>query len=76
MRKECKSQGTPEPLYFSRQQAEGLFGISPKTLANWASSGEGPRFRLVGRRCLYAVSDFKKWLESHPVHNGGQGRGE
>ena len=40
-------------------------GISPKTLANADSEGEGPRGRFVlGRKICYPTKEVVKWLRS------------
>jgi hypothetical protein len=35
--------------------------ISERTLANWRSSGEGPRFTKIGGRVLYPVHSVEEW---------------
>ena len=35
--------------------------ISPRTLANWRSSGEGPRHSKIGGRVLYEKSAVEDW---------------
>lgn len=37
--------------------------ISPKTLANLANKGLGPRFFKSGRHALYRTADLLRWLE-------------
>jgi len=39
-------------------------GISPKTMANLDSLGEGPRDRyIMGRNVVYPVKSFVVWLQ-------------
>lgn len=46
------------PLLNATEAAEYL-QLSPKTLANWRSKNEGPRFLRVGRRrILYRAEDL------------------
>lgn len=52
-----------EPARPSRQilnpkQAGWFLGVTPKTLANWRCSGDGPVFQKIGSRCLYRRSDL------------------
>lgn len=35
--------------------------ISTRTLANWRSIGDGPRFTKVGGRVLYALTAIEEW---------------
>ncbi|MBY8860833.1 helix-turn-helix domain-containing protein [Nocardia sp. CA2R105] len=35
--------------------------VPPKTLANWASLGKGPRFARIGRFRRYKLSDLMAW---------------
>jgi DNA-binding transcriptional MerR regulator len=39
-------------------------GLSPKTLANWRSSGGGPPFYKLGGRVLYDPCDLDAWVAS------------
>lgn len=35
--------------------------ITIRTLANWRSTGEGPRYTKIGGRVLYPVEAVKTW---------------
>ena len=35
--------------------------ISERTLANWRSKGDGPRFTKVGGRVLYTLESIEDW---------------
>lgn len=48
----------------SRTQAAEVLGVSPKTLANWASVGAGPTFTRVGGRAIYRVEDVSAYAEA------------
>ena len=48
----------------STRQAAAILGLSPRTLEHYRVTGEGPRFRKLGRRVCYAPSDLTLWLES------------
>jgi hypothetical protein len=50
---------TPEELS-ARYRGE----ITTRTLANWRSRGEGPRFRKIGGKVLYTLADVLEWETS------------
>jgi len=56
-----------QPL-LDRRAAANYLGISPQTLAGWASTGEPlvPFFRL-GRKVMYGQRDLDDFLESRRV---------
>lgn len=35
--------------------------ITMRTLANWRSKGEGPKFTKAGGRVLYSVNEVEQW---------------
>lgn len=41
--------------------------ITIRTLANWRSTGEGPRYTKIGGRVLYPVDAVKSWEESRTL---------
>ncbi|WP_308159221.1 helix-turn-helix domain-containing protein [Curtobacterium sp. ISL-83] len=46
----------------SSAEAGALLGVSVKTLANWRSSGSGPRFSKRGRVVRYQRAELEQWL--------------
>ena len=53
------------PTLLKPEQAARKLGIQPGTLANWRSSGGGPRFvRISGNRVFYAESDLAAFVDS------------
>jgi hypothetical protein len=58
--KETRKAITPEV-------ASQIYGVNVGTLANLRSQRRGPKFFKVGRRVIYRVEDFEKWLTSSPV---------
>jgi predicted DNA-binding transcriptional regulator AlpA len=53
-----------QPRYLNREQAAAFLHVQPKTLANWASQGKGPRFRKPGGRVvLYTQDDLEAWVD-------------
>lgn len=51
----------------SRPDAAGYIGVSPHTLATWATRGGGPPFCRVGRRCVYLRGDLDAFLAARRV---------
>ena len=41
--------------------------ITIRTLANWRSTGEGPRYTKIGGRVLYPLDAVKVWEESRTL---------
>lgn len=39
-----------------------MLNISPRTLANWRCSGEGPNFFKIGRSVRYSLEDVKEFI--------------
>ena len=58
--KEARKSITPEV-------ASQIYGVNVGTLANLRSQRRGPKYYKVGRRVVYKVEDFEKWLTSEPV---------
>lgn len=55
----------PNTFSVRAAQAAYLLGISPGTLANWRSSGAGPRYiRTETGTLLYRVEDLRAWLDA------------
>lgn len=57
-----------------RKNAARWLGCSPKTLADWAIKGIGPRYVLLGGRTFYFVEDLQAWIAAAPRHAGTAGR--
>jgi hypothetical protein len=53
------------PKFFGRHEVAKILPgvIAPKTLANLANSGMGPKFLKSGNRCIYLTADVLEWLE-------------
>lgn len=45
-------------------QAADWLGLSPRTLERYRVTGEGPKFRKIGRWVRYTEADLEAWLES------------
>jgi predicted site-specific integrase-resolvase len=57
-----------DPL--TRKQAAEYLGLSPVTLARWATTGRGPRYSRSGDhrgKCWYRIEDLDRWLRDRQV---------
>ena len=52
------------PPLLTDDQVFQLFGVKPKTLANWRCKGAGPAFVKVGHQVRYRPEDLKAFLDS------------
>lgn len=60
------------PEIISRDRIPDFFpGLNPRTLANYASSGKGPKYHRRGRKVYYLYEDVRNWLLEHPVYTKG-----
>jgi hypothetical protein len=57
-----------------RKNAARYLGCSPKTLADWAMKGIGPRYALLGGRAFYFLEDLQTWIAAAPRMVGTGGR--
>lgn len=48
--------------YLSNEEAAAYLKLSPRTLEKQRVVGGGPRFRKLGRRVVYAVTDLDAWV--------------
>ncbi|MDR4485516.1 MAG: helix-turn-helix domain-containing protein [Nitrospirales bacterium] len=46
------------------EQVHKIYGVMPKTLANWRWRGVGPKFVKIGHQVRYRPEDLKAFLES------------
>jgi len=49
--------------FLDTKEAAVWSGIKINTLRQWRARGEGPPFSRVGRKILYDVGKFQKWIE-------------
>jgi len=59
----------PDKL-LTRAEAAAVLRVRPATLARWAARGIGPSYSRSGTRrgrCLYAVEDVRRWVESRRI---------
>ncbi len=50
-----------------RKNAAQYLGCAPKTLADWATKGTGPEYRLVGGRVFYFKAALDVWIGAQSV---------
>lgn len=50
-----------ETPFLTRAALAERWGMSPRTLENWAVSGKGPAPRRFGRRVLYRAADVERF---------------
>jgi predicted DNA-binding transcriptional regulator AlpA len=49
--------------YVRTHEAARMLGISPRTLEKYRCHGNGPTFRKLGGRVVYAVDDLNAWAD-------------
>ena len=52
---------TSEDFWLTRPETAMRLKLPPKTLAEWASKGKGPKFVKIGRFARYRLSDVIAW---------------
>ncbi|WP_425301369.1 helix-turn-helix transcriptional regulator [Nocardia wallacei] len=59
--------------WLTREEAGEYMGVHPRTLANWAAKGHGPRYsKPSSTSCMYRVADLDSYLEAHLVNTEEQ----
>jgi hypothetical protein len=53
-----------------RKNAALYLGCAPKTLADWAMKGKGPKYVKLGGKIFYFTEDLKSWIAEQPRHQG------
>jgi len=54
------------------EEAAEYLGVSPRTMANWRSSGEGPKFHKPTEKLVYYFKDDLDWW----IRARGEGKSE
>lgn len=49
------------------EKAAERYGTNKGTLANLRTAKKGPPYLKVGRKVLYRVDEFEKWLFQNPI---------
>lgn len=50
--------------FLNNAEAAAFLRLSPRTLEKRRMLGDGPRFRKVGRRVIYALDDLIGWADA------------
>lgn len=53
-----------EDYWLTRPEVGERLKVPVKTLAQWATRGEGPKYARFGRHCRYRMSDVIDWENS------------
>jgi hypothetical protein len=53
-----------------RKNTAIYLGCAPKTLADWAMKGIGPKYLMLGGRAFYFVQDLDAWIAEQPRIRG------
>lgn len=59
-------------VWLTRKQLGERLAIPPKTLAEWASKGIGPRYARFGRHVRYLLRDVLEWEAGRRVDPGAE----
>jgi hypothetical protein len=64
-RGKAAAQSHPIRTVWTPEEAAGYLRVSPATMANWRTTGEGPRFLRPARRVIrYYADECQRWVES------------
>ena len=56
--------GTDPNALLDESVAAGFLSVSPRTLRNWRTRGNGPKFVKISARCIrYRMRDFLAWSD-------------
>jgi predicted DNA-binding transcriptional regulator AlpA len=55
------TEAPTEDRWLTRREVAERFQVAEKTVAMWASRGEGPRYRRIGNAARYRLSDLVAW---------------
>lgn len=50
--------------FLTRPEAAAYLGVSKQWMATNAKKGRGPKFKIVGRRAMYALADLDEYWKS------------
>ena len=53
-----------------RKNTAIYLGCAPKTLADWAMKGIGPKYVMLGGKAFYFVQDLDEWIAAQPRISG------
>ena len=56
-----------EKIFLNQNELASRWGMSPRTLENWRSTGKGPAYVKIGGQVRYKFEDIKKLEETSQV---------
>jgi len=56
-----------EKIFLNQNELAERWGMSPRTLENWRSTGKGPAYVKIGGQVRYKFEDIKKLEETSQV---------
>ena len=56
--------------WLTRPEVGERLKVSEKTLAQWATKGEGPAYTKIGGRCRYRLSSVVAWEDRQELRGG------
>ncbi|WP_417487728.1 helix-turn-helix transcriptional regulator [Maricaulis sp.] len=64
MTQQLPISGTDPNALLDESVAAGFLSISPRTLRNWRTRGNGPKFVKISARCIrYRMRDLLAWSD-------------
>ena len=57
--------------HLSSRELATRWGVKPRTLEHWRSSGVGPKFLRLGGRVVYRLEDVEAYEEKHCYSSTG-----
>ena len=67
-------QSVPKFLTAKELSARWLGQVAERTIQNWRHTGDGPPFKKIGGKVLYALSDIERWEAQRTVNSTSEYR--
>lgn len=56
-----------EKIFLNQNELASRWGMSPRTLENWRSTGKGPKYVKLGGQVRYKIAEIVKLEENSQV---------
>jgi len=56
-----------EKIFLNQNELASRWGMSPRTLENWRSTGKGPKYVKLGGQVRYKIAEIEKLEENSQV---------
>lgn len=56
-----------EKILLNQNELASRWGMSPRTLENWRSTGKGPKYIKLGGQVRYKIAEIEKLEENSQV---------